>query len=97
MRQIVFAAALALLVFHSTVLAADFYVSPQGSDQNPGTGENPFATLAAARDAVRRRIANGMQENITVHLAAGRYFVPVHAYVGERRGCCPINRAWPVT
>src|SRR5262245_25597549 len=33
---------------------ADFYVATTGSDDNPGTLEKPFATLARARDAVHR-------------------------------------------
>jgi hypothetical protein len=33
---------------------ADFVVSPKGEDANPGTEERPFATLEAARDAIRR-------------------------------------------
>lgn len=32
---------------------ADFYVAADGRDDNPGTMERPFATLAQARDAVR--------------------------------------------
>lgn len=32
---------------------ADFFVSPTGSDAQPGTEAQPFATLEAARDAVR--------------------------------------------
>ena len=31
----------------------DFYVSTQGSDQNPGTQSQPFASLEKARDAIR--------------------------------------------
>lgn len=33
--------------------AADFHVAPGGSDSNPGTRARPFATLEAAREAVR--------------------------------------------
>ena len=33
--------------------AADFHVAPRGSDANPGTEAQPFATLQRARDAVR--------------------------------------------
>jgi hypothetical protein len=33
--------------------AAEFYVSPSGGDNNPGTEARPFATIARARDAVR--------------------------------------------
>ena len=30
-----------------------FYVSPDGDDSNDGSQEHPFATVTAARDAVR--------------------------------------------
>ena len=32
---------------------AEFYIAPSGSDSNPGTEAAPFASLGAARDAVR--------------------------------------------
>ena len=31
----------------------EFYVSPEGNDSGKGTADDPFATIAAARDAVR--------------------------------------------
>ncbi|MCL4193081.1 MAG: hypothetical protein KJZ87_15200 [Thermoguttaceae bacterium] len=34
--------------------AADFFVAPGGRDDQPGTREQPLATLAAARDAARK-------------------------------------------
>lgn len=33
--------------------AAEFHVAPGGSDANPGTKAKPFATLEAARNAIR--------------------------------------------
>jgi hypothetical protein len=33
---------------------AEFYVAPDGKDGNPGTKEQPFATVEAARDAAKR-------------------------------------------
>lgn len=35
-------------------MAGDFFLSPQGNDQNPGTRDRPVASLAAARDAARK-------------------------------------------
>lgn len=43
--------AVGLLGFTGAVQASGIYVSPEGSDLNPGTQEKPLATLAAARDA----------------------------------------------
>ena len=33
---------------------AEFHVAPTGKDSNPGTQQQPFATLEAARDAIRK-------------------------------------------
>lgn len=35
-----------------------FYIAPDGNDQNDGSINSPFATLEAARDAVRK-LKNG--------------------------------------
>jgi len=50
------------------------YVSPQGRDANPGTLQQPFATLERAREAVRRLRAEQIGElPIAVFLRAGTY------------------------
>ncbi|HTX44639.1 MAG TPA: hypothetical protein VMC61_07885, partial [Methanocella sp.] len=46
-----------------------YYVATNGSDLNPGTYTEPFATLTAARDAIR---ASG-QDGVTVYLRGGSY------------------------
>ena len=50
-----------------------FYISLHGNDANPGTKDAPFATISAARDAVRTLIAKGLTEPVTVHIGAGEY------------------------
>ena len=45
--------------------AADYYVNPKGSDQDPGTEARPFATIQKAADV--------MHPGDTCHIAAGRY------------------------
>lgn len=54
--------------------ALDFHVAPPplGSDENPGTRELPFATVARARDTVRAHLAT-MAESISVWLRGGIY------------------------
>jgi hypothetical protein len=54
---------------------ARFYVSPQGSDLNPGTKAKPLATMRQARDAVRaqRRGAPGLGMAARVILTDGRH------------------------
>jgi len=50
--------------------APQYHISPTGNDANDGSAENPFATLEAARDAIR---AKGAASGATVHLHGGRY------------------------
>ncbi len=52
---------------------ADFYVAPNGSDQNAGTEAAPFATIQQAQKAVRAVIAAGLSSNMMVLLRAGTY------------------------
>ena len=54
------------------VPAAMIYVSPLGSDANPGTQSAPLRTLARAQMVVRSLNRN-MTANITVYLADGTY------------------------
>jgi hypothetical protein len=51
---------------------AEFYVSPSGSDKNPGTKAKPFQTITHARDSVAK-INSNMTGDIVVHLAGGAY------------------------
>lgn len=52
---------------------ADFFVATDGSDDNAGSAEKPFATLARARDEVRKKIAAGLGADLTVLIRAGTY------------------------
>ncbi|MCC6444951.1 MAG: right-handed parallel beta-helix repeat-containing protein [Armatimonadetes bacterium] len=53
----------------------DLHVATHGSDSNPGTRKAPFATLARARDAVRKiKITQGLPEGgVTVWVHKGIY------------------------
>ncbi len=55
-------------------IQAEFFVSPDGDDQNPGTYDKPFATLQAARDAVRE-INDNMTGDIYVFVDGGKYYL----------------------
>ena len=58
------------------VESLSFYVSPQGSDFNKGTFESPFASVEAAKNAVRRlKSSNGglLPADVTVYLRGGVY------------------------
>jgi len=64
----------ALLLAPLTALsAADFHVSPNGNDADPGTAAKPFATLEHARDAVRALRATDPQVNCRIVLGDGTY------------------------
>ena len=61
--------------FGFAACASDFTVAPNGSDANPGTEAQPFATLERARDAVRERKALGPLPDggVTVDVRGGAY------------------------
>lgn len=52
---------------------ADFYVSPSGKDSNPGTLDQPFRTIVAARNAVRQMKQTHKEKDILVYLRGGQY------------------------
>ena len=54
---------------------ADFWVAPNGSDANPGTEKQPFATLDRARDAVRELHKAKPDRDVLVLLLGGTYRV----------------------
>lgn len=49
-----------------------FYLSPGGSDANPGTLARPFKTLERAQQAVRQ-VNRTMRSDVVVYLRGGRY------------------------
>ena len=55
------------------VYARDFYVANKGSDTNPGTMNKPFATIERARNEVRKLVADGLKEDVTVFFRGGTY------------------------
>jgi hypothetical protein len=65
--------ALAPFVCASPASAAEWYVSPHGSDAAPGTLAKPFATLARAQEAARP-VAG--KKPVTINLRGGTYYLP---------------------
>ena len=53
MNRIVLAATIVAMSSQAAI-AAEFHIAPKGADTNPGTREKPLATLAAARDSIRK-------------------------------------------
>ncbi len=76
MKRIVFILT-GLLMVCAVSVARDFYVSPAGSDDNPGTNDKPFATLERARGKVRELKKNhGLPAGgINVWLCGGLYTI----------------------
>ncbi|MCK5572898.1 MAG: hypothetical protein KAJ12_09065, partial [Bacteroidetes bacterium] len=63
-----------ILVSHSTS-ATEFFISLSGSNQNPGTREEPFRTLEGAREAIRQLRFEGADplDGVTVWVMGGTY------------------------
>src|SRR5690348_11947477 len=57
----------------ATAPATEFFVSPNGNDQNPGTRSKPFASFQRAHEAARAERANHPQNAVTVTFRAGIY------------------------
>jgi len=49
------------------------HVALHGRDTNPGTKDKPFATLEAARDAIRKLDVSAKAKGVTVWIASGTY------------------------
>ena len=77
----VFSYLLLAAAFTFSGTAAEFYVSPDGSDTwtgklatpNKAKSDGPFASLEQARDAVREMKKNGADRDITVQVRTGQY------------------------
>ncbi|HHV99795.1 MAG TPA: hypothetical protein GXX36_09535 [Clostridiaceae bacterium] len=57
----------------TTSATANFYVSPEGSDSNPGTLEQPVKTINKAKEVVRN-LTDGLEGDIIVWLRGGRAY-----------------------
>lgn len=64
-----------MLLAVGSPVRADLFVSPTGSDANPGTKRKPLATLERARDAVRELKQTGRfpEKGVTIWLRGGDY------------------------
>lgn len=58
-----------LILMAGSASAATYYVAPDGDDGNPGTIDQPFATVEKARDTIRGTTGN------TVYLRGGKYWL----------------------
>lgn len=64
------------VIFSLNLSARDFFVAPNGSDQNPGTKIQPLASLNGARDLIRQlRSLGRLNEEVRVMVSNGMYFM----------------------
>lgn len=71
----------------SLVTDADYYVSLDGNDANPGSFDSPFATINQAKQAVRKRIQQGLPEGgLTIAIKQGIYHTPCITFESEDSG-----------
>ncbi|MBI2927938.1 MAG: right-handed parallel beta-helix repeat-containing protein [Verrucomicrobia bacterium] len=75
MRSALLALGLFLATCCTSATARDVFVAATGSDQNPGTRSRSFATLEAARDAIRQFKQRGAlpKGSVTVWIRGGDY------------------------
>ncbi|MGY8768519.1 MAG: right-handed parallel beta-helix repeat-containing protein [Pirellulales bacterium] len=64
-----------LFLYVSQLSAAELFVSSTGNDNNPGSQEKPLASLAGARDSIRKSGQAG-REPFTVTVADGVFYLP---------------------
>lgn len=64
-----------IFVYHPqpAFAATNLYVSPQGSDSNPGTESQPFQSIEGAQQKVRALISAGLSQSVIVNIKAGTY------------------------
>lgn len=67
----------------SAVTQITYYISPTGSDANPGTISQPFATVQHARDVIRT-VNSNMTGDIIVYLRGGTYTLSSTLQLGSQ-------------
>ncbi len=64
------------VIFSLSLSARDFFVATNGNDQNPGTKNQPLASLNGARDLIRQLSSLGkLNEEVRVIVSNGMYFM----------------------
>jgi hypothetical protein len=68
---------LAIFLFAAiqTSIARDIFVSTRGNDNNPGTQNQPVASLNGAKTLIRQLKANGLKDDFRIIVAKGTYFM----------------------
>ena len=67
-----------------TPIAKEFYVSPTGNDDNPGTKSQPFLSFGKAKETVAKAIRkNDKNREIYVYFRGGKYFFEQTVVIDE--------------
>ncbi len=74
------------MIFLSCSDEVVFYVSEKGSDKNPGTIEQPFATINKAIDTINVLQSSGNKKEIKVFIRGGTYFLEKEIRIKELPG-----------
>ena len=76
MGQVVWGLVIAAIVLTAEGTAEMLHVSTAANDDGDGSETRPFATLQAARDAVRERVRDGLRDDVAVSIRSGTYYLP---------------------
>lgn len=63
-----------LLLLSCTDSSFSVYVSPDGSDNNDGSEQHPFATIQRAQKKVREKVKQGSYDQVLVNFSGGDYY-----------------------
>ena len=75
-QSAIFLSIIFLISCQESAFSQKIYVSPAGTDTNPGTIDKPLATLSAARDKARElRKSSRLDEPLEIITAGGEYFM----------------------
>jgi hypothetical protein len=74
-RFVSFIFVLVLVIGCSQKTGYTLFISPEGSDSNPGTEQEPLASLNKARELVRQLKSKNPGQDITVYLRGGVYHI----------------------
>jgi len=60
----------------------EYYISPDGNDQNTGSLDAPFASIEAAKQAIRKLDKSQREQNITIYLRGGAHLISETVHFG---------------
>ena len=86
MNPKIFLVVLFCYLFSGMAFSKDFYVSPDGDDNQSGTAQDPFGTVYGAKDAVRKWRHENPGDSIQVIFYEGTYYLDAPVVFGPEDG-----------